>query len=98
QPPPRKPAKKGLLAMPTSDALVSTPKPVPCAPGGITRPAAVNDAVIAAPMPMPKIADAVHMIQKFPDRPSTPHPDAAHAAPPAMTTRALYRRSSRPQK
>ena len=30
-----------LLAIPTSDALVSTPKPAPCAPGGITLPAAL---------------------------------------------------------
>ena len=39
--PPTKPAMNGLLAMPTSDALVSTPKPAPCAPGGITAPAAL---------------------------------------------------------
>ena len=31
----------GLLAIPTSDALVSTPKPAPCAPAGITEPAAL---------------------------------------------------------
>src|SRR5207245_7176792 len=29
---PRKPATTGLTAMPVSEALVSTPKPVPCAP------------------------------------------------------------------
>ena len=38
---PRKPAAIGLTAIPVSDALVSTPKPVPCAPDGITDPAAV---------------------------------------------------------
>jgi len=36
--PPRKPAMNGLLAIPTSEALVRTPKPAPCAPGGITDP------------------------------------------------------------
>src|SRR5207244_1328323 len=34
------PATNGLIAMPVSDALVTTPKPVPCAPAGIPRPAA----------------------------------------------------------
>ena len=50
----------GLLAMPTSDALVSTPNPVPCAPAGITLPAALYAAVIAAPMPRPSSVDAAH--------------------------------------
>src|SRR5204862_138857 len=39
--PPSRPAMNGLLAMPTSDALVRTPKPAPCARAGITRPAAL---------------------------------------------------------
>jgi hypothetical protein len=39
--PPRSPAMNGLLAMPTSEALVRTPKPAPWAPGGITAPAAL---------------------------------------------------------
>ena len=34
--PPRTPAATGLNAMPTSDALVRTPKPAPCVPGGMT--------------------------------------------------------------
>src|SRR5262249_24059688 len=64
--PPSAPATNGLLAMPMSDALVRTPKPVPCAPAGITLPAALYDAVIAAPMPMPKIADAALMLHTLP--------------------------------
>src|SRR5262249_55758361 len=39
--PPARPATNGLLAIPISDALVSTPKPAPWAPGGITAPAAL---------------------------------------------------------
>ena len=72
--PPSSPATNGLLAMPTSDALVSTPKPVPCAPGGITLPAALYAAVIAAPMPMPNSADAAHITQMLPDTPSSREP------------------------
>src|SRR5229473_5514952 len=94
--PPRNPATNGLLAIPTSDALVSTPKPAPCAPGGMTEPAALNDAVIAAPIPRPSSTDAVNMIQKCPERPRRPAPAAASAAPPLMTIRPEYRFSSLP--
>src|SRR5882762_4555137 len=85
--PPRNPAMNGLLAMPTSDALVSTPKPVPCAPGGITAPAALYEAVIAAPIPRPSSTDAAHITHREPDMPSSPDPSAATAAPPQMTVR-----------
>ena len=93
--PPRNPAMNGLLAMPTSDALVSTPKPVPCAPAGITLPAALYDAVIAAPMPRPSSADAAHISQTLPLTPTSAEPAAATAAPPAITTRVGKRFSSR---
>ena len=89
----------GLLAMPTSDALVSTPNPVPCAPAGITAPAALYDAVIAAPMPRPNSADAAHInASRCRWRRPSPSRAAATAAPPAITTRVGKRFTSRPQK
>src|SRR6266545_8174262 len=89
--PPSAPAMNGLLAMPTSDALVSTPKPAPCARGGITLPAALYDAVIAAPIPAPTSVDATHMTHTRPDELSRPEPHPATTAPPAITTREAKR-------
>src|SRR5262245_30705078 len=96
--PPRNPATNGLLAMPTSDALVSTPKPAPCAGTGITRPAAVYDAVIAAPTPRPSSVAATHSTQICPDAATSADPAAAVPAPPAITTRVGNRPSSLLQK
>jgi hypothetical protein len=85
--PPSIPATKGLLAIPASDALVSTPNPAPCAPAGMTLPAAAYDAVIATPTPMPKTAAAADMIQIRSDTAINPHPIAAAAAADAITIR-----------
>src|SRR5262249_9672830 len=81
------PATSGRTAIPVSDALVSTPRPVPCAPAGMTRPAALYDAVIAAPMPTPKRAAAPFISHTFPVAPRRPAPRAAAAAPAAITGR-----------
>ena len=83
--------------MPTSEALVNTPKPAPCALAGITRPAALYAAVIAAPIPTPRMADAALIIQKLPVAPTSADPAAAVAEAPAITARAVKRRNSRPQ-
>src|SRR5690349_3724691 len=92
------PATNGLIAIPTSDALVRTPNPVPWAAAGMTVPAALYDAVIAAPMPTPNNADAVVMTHRFVEAPITTAATAAAAVPPTMTTRGEWTRINLPQK
>ena len=88
----------GLLAIPTRDALVSTPKPAPCAPSGMTLAAALYAAVIAAPTPIPSSTDATLITQTLADAANRSDPAAADAALPAITVRARKRCSSRPQR
>ena len=88
----------GLLAMPTSEALVRMPNPAPCARGGMTLPATLYDAVIAAPIPRPRKLAAIHISHTRCDAPTMPEPAAAVTAPHAITTRGENRCSNRPQK
>jgi hypothetical protein len=95
---PSSPLTIGLTASPTSDAVVSRPKPAPLAPAGMMPLAAVYEAVVAAPIATPKMAVGSASHQALPTirKPATPQPATAQAV--AMTRRAPPRRRSLPHR
>ena len=92
------PLTTGLTARPTSEAVVSKPKPAPLAPDGMTVVAAVYAAVVAAPIPRPNTAvgSVSHQALLVSRNPVTPIAATAHVA--AMTDRPDRRCSRLPQR